>query len=106
MILYGIGILPLIKNLKREIPDTTHPWYTDNFGDLGMFARIATYFDSLTRQVPGRRYYTKPSKIILNICPEYLEDVKSSGHVTDLRCAWAHVILGVTPGTTSPNTIG
>ena len=25
MIVYGIGILPLIKNLKQEIPDITHP---------------------------------------------------------------------------------
>ena len=26
MIAYRIGILPLIKNLKREIPDVTQPW--------------------------------------------------------------------------------
>ena len=28
MMAYGIGILTLIKNLKREIPDVKHPWYT------------------------------------------------------------------------------
>ena len=30
MIAYGIGILPLINNLKREIPDVTHPWYAED----------------------------------------------------------------------------
>ena len=49
MIAYGIGILPLIKNPKRAIPDVTQPWYTDDAGDLGTFARLDTYFDLLTR---------------------------------------------------------
>ena len=48
MIVYGIGILPLINNLKREIPDVTHPWYADDTGDLGTFAILGTYFDSIT----------------------------------------------------------
>ena len=67
MIAYGIGILPLIKNIKREIPDVTQPWYADKDGYLDTFARIETYFDSLTRQGqgPGRGYYPKPSKIVL-----------------------------------------
>ena len=42
MIVYGIGILPLIKNLERAIPDVTHPWYTDDAGALGTFARLET----------------------------------------------------------------
>ena len=41
---YGIGILPLIKNLKRAMPDVTHPWYADDAGDLGTFAKLETYF--------------------------------------------------------------
>ena len=40
MIAYGVGDLPLIKNLKRYIHDVTHPWYSDNSGDLGTFTRI------------------------------------------------------------------
>ena len=49
MIMYGIVILPFINNLKQEIPDVTQPWYADNAGYLGTFARLETYFDSLTR---------------------------------------------------------
>ena len=48
MIAYGIGILPLIKNLKQEVTDVTQTWYADAAGDLGTFARLETYFDSLT----------------------------------------------------------
>ena len=65
MIVYGIGILPLIKNLKRKIPDVTQPWYSDNAKDLGTFARLATYFDLLTCQGPGRGYYPEQSNSVL-----------------------------------------
>ena len=65
MIAYGIGILPLIKNPKREIPDATQLWYAAADGDLGTFTRLATYFDSLTRQGPGRGYYPEPPKSVL-----------------------------------------
>ena len=57
MIAYRIGIIPVIKNIKREMPDVTQPWYADDAGDLGTFARLETYFDSLTRQGPGREYF-------------------------------------------------
>ena len=53
----GIGILPLIKKLKREIPDVAQNWYADNDRALGALAIIYAYFDSLTRQGPGHGYY-------------------------------------------------
>ena len=73
MIAYGIGILPLIHNLKREIPDVTHPLYADDAGALGTFVRLDTYFDSLTRQGPGRGYHPEPTKSVLIVRPENLE---------------------------------
>ena len=54
MITYGIGILPLIKNLKQEIPSVPQPWYAGNARALDTFVRLETYFDSRTRQEPGR----------------------------------------------------
>ena len=87
MILYGIGILLLIKKLKREIPDVTQPWYSDKSGALVTFSRIETYFNSLTLQVPGRIYYLKPSKSVMILYPENVEAGKELTHVTDLRCA-------------------
>ena len=43
MIAYGIGIIPLINNLKRGIPDVTQPWYTEDARALGTLPRIETY---------------------------------------------------------------
>ena len=83
IIVYSIGILPLIKNLKREIPDVTQPWYADDAVSLGTFARLETYFYSLTRQGPGRGYHPKPTKSVLIIRPENLEAGKFLGDVTD-----------------------
>ena len=76
MIVYRIGILPLIKNLKRAIHDATHPRYADDAGALVTFVILETYFDSLTCQVPGRGYCPKPSKRVLIIRPENIEAVK------------------------------
>ena len=73
MIAYGIGILPLINNTKREIPDVTQPWYADYSVALGMFAILETYFDSLTRQGLGQGYRHKPSKSVLILRPENLK---------------------------------
>ena len=73
MIAYGIGILPLIKNIKREISDVTQPCYADNAGDLGTFTRLKTYFYSLTSQGPGRGYHNNPTKRVLIVRPENLE---------------------------------
>ena len=44
MVLYGIGIHPLIKQMKAEFTDITQPWYTDDAGALGMFANVEFYF--------------------------------------------------------------
>ena len=76
MIMYVIGIIQLFNDLKREIPVVTQTLYTDEAGALGIFVRIKTYFNSLTRQGPGREYYTEPSKSILIVHPEKIGAVK------------------------------
>ena len=106
MIAYGIGILPLIKNLTWDIHNFTQPWYADDARDLGTFAILETYFDSLTRQGPGWGYHPQPTKSVLIVRPGILRREKCSGHDTDLGCAQAHVILGVTLGTIIQNAVG
>ena len=39
VISYGIVILPLIRNLKRDLPGVTQTLYSDDAGSLGTFAR-------------------------------------------------------------------
>ena len=70
MIVYRIIILPLLNNIKREIPAVTQPRYADNARALGTFAKIDTYFYLLTHQGPGCKYYLEPSKSILMVHPE------------------------------------
>ena len=70
--MYRIGILPLINNLKRAIPEVTQPWYADDTGALGPFARLDTYFDSLTCQGPGLGYHPEPTNILLIVHPDNL----------------------------------
>ena len=79
MIAYGIGIIPLIKNLKRAIPDVTQPWNADNNGALGAFARLTTYSDLLTEQGPGWGYHPELSKSVLIVRLDNLEVGKVFG---------------------------
>ena len=79
MIAYGIGILSLIDNLKREMPDVTQIWYDDGTRALGTFARLEKYFDSLTRQGPGQGDYTELSNSVLIVRLENLEAGKVFG---------------------------
>ena len=37
IVAYGIGVLPLIKQLKMEYPDVNQPWYTRNAGALSLY---------------------------------------------------------------------
>ena len=95
MIAYGIGILPLINNLKRTIPDVKQPWYDDNSGALGMLARLETYFDLLTLQGSGQGYHTNPTKSVLIVRPENIEAGKVFGRFHGFRvCTVAHYLGG------------
>ena len=106
MIVYGIRIITFIKNIKREIPDVTYPWYADNAGFLGPFARLDTYFESLTRQVPGWGYHPELTKRVLIVRPENLDVGKVFGSRHRFRvCTGAH-FLEVTLGIMRSNNIG
>ena len=79
MVTCGIGILPLIKNLKAEFPDATQPWYTDNDGSLCTFADVYLYCNLLRQFGPGRGYYPRPSKIFLIVHPKNIKPGKIIG---------------------------
>ena len=94
MIVYGVVLLPLIKNLKQEIPDVTQTWYAEDAGALGMFARLENYFDSLTRQGLGRGYHPEHTKSILIVRPENLEAGKVFGACHGFRMCTGVRYLG------------
>ena len=40
MIAYGIGVLPLIRELRNDHPRVTQPWYADDTGAGGLLQQI------------------------------------------------------------------
>jgi hypothetical protein len=44
MFAYRIGILPLIPQLKAEIPQVEQPWYADDAGAGARFDEIERFF--------------------------------------------------------------
>ena len=40
LVVYVLGDLTLIKNLKAAHPDVMQPWYADDVGPLGKFRNI------------------------------------------------------------------
>ena len=64
MIAYGIGLLPLIRELWNAHPWVTHPWYADDAGAGGTFQKILEHFWDLQVRGPARGYYPEPTKSI------------------------------------------
>jgi hypothetical protein len=77
MFAYGIGILPLIRQLKKEFPLVEQPWYTDNAGAGGKFDRIRSQFLRLVKLGPTFGYFPESTKSILIVAQHNLESATS-----------------------------
>ena len=69
MITYGIGALPLIRDLRSAHPWVTSPWYDDYAGVGGTFQKILENFWDLQAREPAQGYYPEPTKSILAVAP-------------------------------------
>ena len=69
MITYGIGVLPLIREILGSHPHTTQPWYADDVGAGGKFEHSIAHLRDLQARGPPRGYYQEPTKIILVVAP-------------------------------------
>ena len=65
MIEYGIGVLPLIRDLRRAHPRVTQPWYADDAGVGGKLGDIMAHYRYLQLRGAARGYYPDPTKSIL-----------------------------------------
>ena len=52
MIIYGVGMLPLTRSLKKQILDCLQPWYADNTAAGGKFDAIERYYKLLCAEGP------------------------------------------------------
>ena len=65
MITYGIGVLPLIRELQEAHSRVTQLWYVYDTGAGGKFEHIITYLWDLQARGPPKVYYPDPIKSIL-----------------------------------------
>ena len=65
MITYGIGVLPLIRELWDAHPRISQPWYSDDAGAGGSFRNILVHFKDLQVRGPPWRYSPEPTESIL-----------------------------------------
>jgi hypothetical protein len=65
MVMCGVGLLPLIRILKKAVPDLFQPWHADDAGAGGRFQKIRLYFEKLQVHGPPRGYYPEPSKSVI-----------------------------------------
>ena len=109
MIVYRIGILPLIKNLKQETWCHTALvcWRRPSFRCVHETWDIFWFANTRQDKRPGMGYISpNRPRAYWSYARRISRLEKCSEIVTYLRCARAHIILGVTSGTTSPNVIG
>ena len=64
-IAYGIGVLPLIREIRGSHPRITQPWYADDVGAGGKFIHILAHLRDAQARGPPRGYYPEPTKSIL-----------------------------------------
>ena len=65
MIAYGIGVLPLIRDLRRAHPRVMQPWYADDAGAEGQFGDVMAHFRDLQLRGPAQEYFPEPTNSIL-----------------------------------------
>ena len=69
MIAYGLGILPLIRNLRTAHPRVTQKWYSDNTGLGGTFDGIQWNLDKFIVRGTLWGYLPDTTKSILVVSP-------------------------------------
>jgi hypothetical protein len=69
----GTGILPLIRQLKAELPQVEQPWCADDAEAGGKFEDIRRLFRRLEEIGPNYGYFPEPSESILVVCQHNLE---------------------------------
>ena len=69
IIAYGIGVLPLIRELQGAHPRVTQPWYADDAEAGGKIPQIMEHLKDLQAQGPAQGYYQEPTKSILAVAP-------------------------------------
>ena len=106
MIAYGIGVLPLIKELRNAHPQVTQPWYADDAGAGGTFQQILEHFRDLQARGTAHGYYPEPTKSILVVSPGNVAWTEEHFRGLGIRVVTGHRYLGGTSEMERRNGIG
>ena len=94
MVLYAIGLLPLTKKLKRDLPDLFQPWYADDGAAGGKWDDILRWYEALADLGPPRGYFPEPSKSILIVHPSQVDKARLKFQSLGLKVKTGHRYLG------------
>ena len=72
MAMYAIGIAPLMKSVATE--GAVQSWYADDAGSGGKLLRVRKWWDRLVGKGPQYGYFPNPSKSILVVKPQFLDE--------------------------------
>ena len=86
MVVYSIGIIPLIKHLELTYPDVAQTWYSDDAGSLGTFNNLERCFNLLKRNGLDRGHYPGSTISISVVHPKILKQGGFLAGFTYLRC--------------------
>ena len=93
MIIYGVGMLPLTRSLKRQCKDCIQPWYADDAATGGKFTAIMSNYDLLCREGPGRGYFPEPTSLSWLLNPRVWIEQKSSSNTWGSKWSLVHDTL-------------
>ena len=69
MVMYGLGFLPLIRELRQAQTGVSQPWYADDDGSCRTFEGIWKHMDDLMTRGTPQGYFPEPTKRILVVSP-------------------------------------
>ena len=76
MIAYGIGIFPLIHDLRTVHPHVMQLWYAENVDTRRVFDSLQDNMRDLLVRGPPRGYFLEPTKSILVIYPRNFQQAE------------------------------
>ena len=75
MLLYAIGILPLI--LKTKDPEKwVQAWYADDSSCISDFHSVLEWFKMISQESPKFGYFPEPNKEYLVVASEFVEELQ------------------------------
>ena len=94
MIAYGIGVLPLTRELREAHPHVKQPWYADDAGAGGTFIDVQAHFQDVQARGLARGYYPEPTKSILVVAPGNVSRAEEHFRGLGIRVVTGHRYLG------------